>query len=129
VIVVDTDVVSFVYKGDSRFIRAGELIRRQGGAISFMTLAETDRWALGRDWSRQRAEQFAEYLKTYDVVWPNRRICLAWAGIKESSRTKGRTIDHNDAWIAATALILECPLLTNNARHFADIDGLDIWNP
>ena len=31
-----------------------------------------------------------------------------------------------DAWIAATALSLDCPLVTQNARHFADIPGLAV---
>lgn len=128
-IVVDTDIVSYVFKDDTRFAKIRELIERQGGAISFMTLAETDRWALGKSWSMARMELFATYLSRYDVVWPNRRICQAWASIKEVGRVRGKTIDHSDAWIAATALILECPLLTNNTRHFEAIEGLEIWKP
>lgn len=49
-IVVDTDVLSFIFKEDTR----GELylphIDGKLTIISFMTLAETDRWAIERNW-------------------------------------------------------------------------------
>lgn len=31
-----------------------------------------------------------------------------------------------DAWIAATALLLDVPLITHNGAHFTGIDGLTI---
>jgi tRNA(fMet)-specific endonuclease VapC len=47
-IVVDTDVLSYLFKGDTR----GDLYRPhldgQVLLISFMTLAELDRWALAQ---------------------------------------------------------------------------------
>ncbi len=76
-----------------------------------------------------RTNHFRDFLAQFEVVWSNRRICLGWAQVMENCRKKGLTIHPSDAWIAATALILECPLLTNNARHFAAIDGLELWNP
>jgi predicted nucleic acid-binding protein len=31
-----------------------------------------------------------------------------------------------DAWIAATALYLDAPLVTNNVRHFRYVEGLRV---
>jgi hypothetical protein len=56
--IVDTDVVSMMFKGDSRAhnYRAHMMGRLLG--ISFMTLAELDRWSLDQNWGR--AMRFAE---------------------------------------------------------------------
>jgi predicted nucleic acid-binding protein len=31
-----------------------------------------------------------------------------------------------DAWIAATALIRDIPLITHNGRHYEGVDGLTV---
>ena len=39
---------------------------------------------------------------------------------------QGRTIGAIDPFIAATALVLGCPVVTHNVRHFELIDGLQV---
>lgn len=39
---------------------------------------------------------------------------------------QGRTIGAIDPFIAATALVLGCPVVTHNVRHFEMIDGLQV---
>jgi predicted nucleic acid-binding protein len=34
------------------------------------------------------------------------------------------TITSHDAWVAATALYLDLPLVTHNAAHYRDVPGL-----
>jgi tRNA(fMet)-specific endonuclease VapC len=52
--VLDTDVVSFLFKRDSRAdLYRPHLVGKQL-VISFMTLAEIDRWALERNWGEAR---------------------------------------------------------------------------
>jgi hypothetical protein len=46
--VVDTDVVSFAFKGDSRADLYGPHLTNRLLVISFMTLAELERWSLER---------------------------------------------------------------------------------
>jgi predicted nucleic acid-binding protein len=43
-----------------------------------------------------------------------------------AAERRGRVIAANDGWIAATALYAGVPLVTNNQRHFAAIDGLQV---
>lgn len=47
-VVVDTDVFSFLFKGDTRAELYRADIEGQRLAISFMTLAELRRWALSK---------------------------------------------------------------------------------
>lgn len=125
-IVVDTDVVSFVFKRDSRagLYRPhldGELL-----VVSFMTVAELDRWTLERDWGEPRRQRMEEHLRNF-VVYPcNRQICRKWAEVSDDARRKGRPVGVADAWIAATAMLHEIPLVTHNREHFSDIEGLEV---
>ena len=55
-IVLDTDVVSFLFKADTRAqLYLPHLVNRQW-LISFMTEAELEQWALLANWSEKRVE-------------------------------------------------------------------------
>ena len=51
---------------------------------------------------------------------------MLWAHIARSAHPSARivSIDFADAWIAATALELDIPLVTHNVRDFRFVDGL-----
>lgn len=48
--------------------------------------------------------------------------------IKAKLRTEGKMLDDFDILIAATAIVNDCVLVTNNIKHFERIDGLTIEN-
>lgn len=125
-LVVDTDVVSYLFRGDSR----AELYRPHlnGGllVISFMTVAELDRWVLERNWGESRRQRMEEHLGNF-VVYPyNRQMCGKWAEVSDGARRRGRPVGVADAWIAATALLHDMPLVTHNREHFSNIEGLKV---
>ena len=124
--VVDTDVVSFAFKEDTR----AELYRPhlEGSilTISFMTVAELHRWGLERNWGIRRQTELTDYLEGYVVYGFDRLLCRKWAEVTDGCRRKGRTIQCADAWIAATALLHGMPLITHNADHFGGVDGLTL---
>lgn len=122
--IVDTSVVSYLLKkhtlGEiywSRFLQ-GNLL-----GISFMSVAELYRWPLERDWGRQRIAALQQHLAGYAVLAYDDAMSWEWARLMSR---KGRPISGADAWIAATALCYESPLVTHNARHFEDIAGLEV---
>jgi tRNA(fMet)-specific endonuclease VapC len=125
-VVVDTDVLSFIFKEDSR----GDLylphLNSKLVVISFMTLAETDRWALERNWGRTKRRQMEEFLKQFVVSPFNRDLCLNWARAMHSARQNGRPIQTADGWVAATALLHGIPLVTHNLKHLLGVDGLQV---
>ena len=51
---------------------------------------------------------------------------LGSAIISDQSRRNGRPIQAADAWIAATAISLGIPLVTNNRSDFAGIGNLQM---
>jgi predicted nucleic acid-binding protein len=126
---VDTNVVSFAFKGDCRARQYAAALEYSDLAISFMTLAETERWIIARNWGELRIAARRQFSSRFLVLPVTHETCRLWAEIMETMRGKGLSISFPDAWIAASALELSCPLVTHNSRHFAAIDGLDIWNP
>lgn len=122
--VIDTDVCSYLYKesDEAEFYEphlSGNIL-----IISFQTQAELLRWALSAGWGPRRREQLKAYLQHYVIEGSSDVLSLRWAEAMESGRRNGRPIAAADAWIAATALYLDAPLITHNRKHFTGIDGL-----
>jgi predicted nucleic acid-binding protein len=122
--VVDTDVVSMLFKGDTRALAYRSHITGRLLGISFMTLAELERWSLERDWGQRRKQELAQHLTRYVVLPVNRELCGKWAEVSFAAKRKGRPIQTADAWIAASALYYEVPLITNNRGDYSAVDGL-----
>jgi len=124
--IVDTDVVSMFFKGDSRARSYGAFVTGRLLGISFMTLAELDRWSLDRNWGTARRAELERYLSKYTMLLANRELCSVWAKVSWEARKKGRPIQTADAWIAASAHHYQVPLITNNANDYTMITGLEL---
>lgn len=125
-VLVDTDVISYAMKGDTRATQFAEHLTGNICAVSFMTLAELDRWAISRRWGPSRRARLDRYLQHFVIVYANRAICRHWAEITTQADRLGRPIQTSDAWIAATALAAGIPLVTNNPADFAAVSNLDV---
>ena len=79
-----------------------------------MTLAELERWALERGLGTSRKLELAQHLTHYTVLPVSRELCLTWAEVALGAKRRGRPIQTADAWIAASALYYQVPLITNN---------------
>jgi predicted nucleic acid-binding protein len=122
--IVDTDVVSMLFKGDTRALAYRSHITGRLLGISFMTLAELERWSLERNWGQRRKLELAQHLTRYTVLPVSRELCGKWAEVSFAAKRKGRPIQTADAWIAASALHYRVPLITNNRDDYSAVDGL-----
>jgi tRNA(fMet)-specific endonuclease VapC len=125
-IVVDTDVVSFLFKADSRADLYRPHLEGKIAAISFMTVAETNRWVLERNWGESRKRKLEAFLGSFVVIESNPIMCLKWAEAMHSARRNGRPISTADAWIAAAALLQSMPLVTHNRTHYSGVSNLQV---
>ena len=123
-VVVDTDVVSFLFKGDTRSEFYGQHLSGKQCIISFMTLAELYRWALVGRWGEKRKVKLEEHLKQFAVHPFNAKLCKIWAEVSFAARQSGYPIETADAWIAATALYHEIALVTHNKSHYRGVSRL-----
>ncbi len=75
-IVVDTDVISFGFRNDSRFTYYLPHMQGLRPLMSFMTLAEIEFGVQRRNWGQERRQQLEDYLNQYYSVIHSNRICL-----------------------------------------------------
>ena len=125
-VVADTDVVSFLFKGDTRATLYEHLLVGRVNIIAAQTRAELERWALLYNWGARRHSKLRLYLEDYLFASVDEATCLRWAEIKVNGERRGRPISGADAWIAATALHYAVPLVTHNADDFKNVPGLTV---
>jgi len=123
-VVLDTDVVSFLFKGDTRAKDYFHCLENRQWLISFMTEAELEQWALLANWSGKRVEWLRIFLRRAVIVPSSHDLVLQWAQTMVAARRRGRRIETADAWIAATALLYDAPLITHNKVDYAGVPGL-----
>ncbi|MEA3396724.1 MAG: PIN domain-containing protein, partial [Chloroflexota bacterium] len=104
VVLLDTNIVSFVLKADSRAQSYATYLENRSLAISFMTVAELFQWAAIRKWGVRRTSQLEASLRNYIILPFDIALCRLWGEIRARCRAAGRPISPQDAWIAATAL-------------------------
>jgi tRNA(fMet)-specific endonuclease VapC len=125
-IVVDTDVASYLFKGDTRGALYRPHMTNKLLLISFMTLAELRQWSLLKNWGERRQRELEIFLEDYAVIHSDDKLCTKWAEVTRSAIRSGRPIDTADAWVAATALQHGIPLVTHNRNHYLGVDGLTV---
>lgn len=125
--IVDSNIVSYIYKDDTRAALYEPHLTNVLAFISFMTLAELERWAIARNWgTRKHGDLLRLVGRRFTVIESSHALCRQWAQITEDVKKAGRVIQPSDAWIAATALLYGVPLITHNSADFAYVPGLNI---
>jgi predicted nucleic acid-binding protein len=71
-VVVDTDVVSYLLKDDTRAEYYRPFLQEKTLIVSFMTIAEMDRWALVRQWGTARRFYYEKFMEQF-IVYPSSR--------------------------------------------------------
>ena len=114
------------YKGDTRADSYRLQLAQYAPVISFITVAEIEVWARRRSWGEVRLKQLEEHLANYPVSFADLPLCRICALVTVEALQQGRPISTGDAWIAATALLLNAPLVTHNVADFSMVRGLSI---
>ena len=117
-LVVDTDVYSFILKNSSEAQRFNETLRGCQIVLSFQTVAELFKWAFYNAWGAERTTNLENSFHQCIIAPYDRQMAWEWARVSGGCEKKGRRISEADAWIAATAIRYQIPLLTNNRKHF-----------
>jgi predicted nucleic acid-binding protein len=123
---VDTDVVSYLFKQDTRSDLYKPHLLGHILVISPMTRAELEAWALEHNWGNRRRNEMRSHLQQFMLAPFNEELCVKWAEATVSARRRGRPIDSSDAWVAAVALNYGVPLVTHNSSDYVGVGKLKI---
>jgi predicted nucleic acid-binding protein len=126
IVVVDTNIPSFIFRKDTRPALYEPHLVKRVKIISPQTYAELELLPLLNSWGEARKQRLREFLQDYVFVEADKEIAQYWAKIQFEGKKSGKSVPIADAWIAATALAYDVPLVTHNPRDFKSISGLTI---
>jgi predicted nucleic acid-binding protein len=127
-IVIDTDVFSADLVPGSRLAeRFAPLITGRPAFISFQTAAEVRYGALRRGWGAARMLKLEAKIQRVEVVHTGPDLVAVYAQLRADCEAAGHALAQRahtaDRWIAATALRLGVPLVSNDGI-FRSVPGL-----
>jgi predicted nucleic acid-binding protein len=122
---IDTNIVSYFYKKDTRAVLYEKHLVGRRLFVSFMTVAELYKWPFERNFSEAKRQQLVEFLRNYTVLPYDDALAWCWAELVAKTR-RDRPLSLPDSWIAATALRHRFPVVTHNRQHFDGIPGLTV---
>ncbi len=117
----DTSV--FVAQESGRSIRV-ELLPDEIG-VSVITLGELRAGVLAATDVETRDRRLATLTQALalEPVPVDVRVAESWARLRVQLRDGGKRMPVNDSWIAATAMALEVPVITQD-EHYVDVPGM-----
>ena len=126
---IDTDILSYYFKGDpnvisnfSIYLESFDLIE-----ISLITYYEISSGLLAKNALKQ-LEVFEEFASDNIVIPLTEKSCRISAELYTTLRQKGEMLDDIDILIAGVAIENEMIIATNNEKHFQRIPGLNVEN-
>lgn len=126
VVQADTNVLSYILNKHSNGALYESHLKGNIVLISSQTVAEMRFGALRRNWGTSRLASLEAFFASFTTVYPNDVICSYWAQVKADAEIQGKHVSSEDAWIAATALAMNVPLVTHNKQDFEFIRGLRV---
>jgi tRNA(fMet)-specific endonuclease VapC len=115
-LLLETSVVSFFLPAKNRPERTLYEPHLEGRRLilSFQSVAEL--WLLARKnaWGKRREDNLRRFLGKFLVVPADAELAEAWADVTAACERLGRRLETADAWIVATALRFELPLVTHD---------------
>lgn len=125
-ILLDTNIVIYLLKQEEKYIRHLETLVGQHVGISVITYMEV---LVGIQTKAQR-RQWLEFVHHLEIVSLSPDIAERSADVLQK-RQKSSLRDPKlaDTIIAQTALVLDIPLVTNNAKDFARFKNLELIVP
>ncbi|MBW6534307.1 MAG: type II toxin-antitoxin system VapC family toxin [Mariniphaga sp.] len=126
---IDTDILSYYFKGDKTVVENFEIYlqRYDSISISLITYYEIIGGLLAKNALKQ-LRIFDDFLMDNLVIPLSESSVRISAELYSTLRQSGKIIDDIDLLIAGVAIENEMILVTNNENHFKRIPGLKIDN-
>lgn len=133
VVLVDTDVWSCVVLAprdrDPRVAQWRLMLLGKDIAIAAQTEGEVRYWALVKNWGTSRMSTLDGTLRATPTLLVTSPVIQSFAAVRATSKRSGHPLADKfhmgDAWIAATALAYDLPLLSGD-KIYRGVPGLQL---
>jgi tRNA(fMet)-specific endonuclease VapC len=94
--------------------------------ISSITLSELRFGVAKSEYRAKNAKALEEFITPLEIVFFGEEAAFAYGGIRAALEKAGTAIGPMDMLIAAHAVALSIPLVTNNTREFERVSDLEV---
>lgn len=128
-LILDTDILSLLMRQNAAVVAEGNayLAEHRQFTISIITRYEILR-GLKAKGAEQQASRFEAFCIRNRILNVNDDVVLRAADIYAYLYRRGQLIGDADILIAASALVNDCGIVTNNEEHFRRIENLRVIN-
>ena len=124
-VLVDTDILSFYFKGDSLVVRRFTEYLKEFDQISISIITYYEiLGGLSFKYAEKQIRDFEVFVNNNNIIHLTEESAKISAGIYSDLRQRGITIGNTDILIAGIAIENGLSLVTNNEKHFEPIKGL-----
>jgi tRNA(fMet)-specific endonuclease VapC len=123
---LDTDTLVFILRGQQKVLENFDAHLLHPRAMSIISYGELLYGALKSNRPVENSAKVRHLGNLIPVIEVSPPIIETYSALRVDLEKLGRRIDDFDLIIAATALCLSYTLVTNNERHFCNIQGLNL---
>jgi tRNA(fMet)-specific endonuclease VapC len=124
---LDTNIIIAYLKGNHA-IKDKIISNIEEIAVSALVIAELNYGAKSSQYREKNLEKLSRFIDIIQIIPFDLSCAIKFGDIKSRLRAIGKPTGEVDALIAATAMTHDAILITNNLRHFENIEGLKTEN-
>ncbi len=125
---LDTNICIYLLNGNAALNEKVANIGISSLSITNSVLAELYFGAFNSRRTAENLDRIKRFKKNLNIMPDSEASAEIFGRIKSNLKSKGRRIDDFDILIASIALKDNYTIVTNNLKHFSQIDGLKIEN-
>lgn len=123
---LDTNICIYWFKGSDEVQTKLWTLDIEDVSVSAITIAELLYGAYNSANVEKNINKIEEFEEAINIIGLDRKCLESFDRIKAKLKAEGKILDDFDILIAATAIVNDCVLVTNNMKHFERIDGLTV---
>ena len=128
-VLLDTDVFSYLLDNRPEAEAFRPMLRGRTRCLSFISLGELYYGAHKGQWGEARFRGLCRAISDTLCIPYDDRMPECYGRIVAECERIGQPIKIHDAWIAVTAIVCAVPLMTNNLKHYRQVNGLRLEHP
>ena len=125
---LDTNTIIYWWKGNTNIEKRILKVGINNVAVPYIVISELYFGAYNSQRVTENIQKINEFVQAVNIINSNTSMMKTFGAIKSKLRAEGKIIDDADLYIASAAMEYELILVSNNTKHFQNIQELMIDN-